>query len=391
MKILFVYTDITRQHGVYAKVKSHLEHLSKHSEIHVETLFYGDQISLQVKDDFSVKTTVVRTNPYTASPILRQKLLWSWLYEKEMSTRFSQIVEPIRKVKADLVVMRDFPMTKSGVSFIRSIQDVSKVLLESNTDIPSELKMKALNNEWAALEFKKEWKYRPRVVKNICGVIAVTHELAQLASKNGVPSERIHVFSNGIETGKVGVKDFPDTSILKGVFIAGTKSAWNGIDRLQKSLEGYRGKVTLNIDVIGIEGEAQHLNNGCSIEYHKALSSDELAQRLGEYHFGLSTLALFRKNMREASALKVRSYLAAGLPIVLAYDDTDIQSDYPFIHRVSNTEEAISFEDVMVQFMPLFIPQTKLDIQKFVSIHLDIVRKQKKLILFFEQILKQNA
>jgi hypothetical protein len=56
---------------------------------------------------------------------------------------------------------------------------------------------------------------------------------------------------------------------------------------------------------------------------------------------GISTLALHRKNMNEACPMKVRQYLAQGLPVLAASYDTDIQSDQCFYLQLPNCEENI--------------------------------------------------
>ena len=53
----------------------------------------------------------------------------------------------------------------------------------------------------------------------------------------------------------------------------------------------------------------------------------------------IGTLALHRKGMSEACALKTRQYLAYGLPVVLGHEDTDFSGADPwFLLRLPNTE-----------------------------------------------------
>ena len=54
------------------------------------------------------------------------------------------------------------------------------------------------------------------------------------------------------------------------------------------------------------------------------------------------TLALHRKQMNEACPLKVREYLAFGLPVVIGYGDTDLTGIEPWwLLRVPNAEDNV--------------------------------------------------
>jgi len=53
---------------------------------------------------------------------------------------------------------------------------------------------------------------------------------------------------------------------------------------------------------------------------------------------GLSSLALHRKQMFEASPLKSRNYLALGLPLIQAYEDTDLSERDGCVLELPNCE-----------------------------------------------------
>lgn len=54
---------------------------------------------------------------------------------------------------------------------------------------------------------------------------------------------------------------------------------------------------------------------------------------------GLGPLALHRKGMFEASPLKSRNYLALGLPLIAAYEDTDLSERDGCVLQIPNSEE----------------------------------------------------
>ncbi len=50
--------------------------------------------------------------------------------------------------------------------------------------------------------------------------------------------------------------------------------------------------------------------------------------------------------MQEASPLKTRQYLAHGLPVIYAYNDTDIKQDTDFTLKLNNGENNIDFNKI---------------------------------------------
>ena len=57
---------------------------------------------------------------------------------------------------------------------------------------------------------------------------------------------------------------------------------------------------------------------------------------------GFGTLALHRKGMEEACALKVREYLAMGLPVVLGNRDADIPKGAAYSLQLPNEERNVA-------------------------------------------------
>jgi hypothetical protein len=57
---------------------------------------------------------------------------------------------------------------------------------------------------------------------------------------------------------------------------------------------------------------------------------------------GIGTLALHRKGMDEACPLKVREYLAYGLPVILGCADADIPKDADYALHIPNTENNVA-------------------------------------------------
>ena len=58
-------------------------------------------------------------------------------------------------------------------------------------------------------------------------------------------------------------------------------------------------------------------------------------------HIGLGSMAFYRNKMFEACPLKVREYVASGLPVILPYADTAFREECPeWVLRLPNEEGA---------------------------------------------------
>src|SRR5581483_6100961 len=91
-------------------------------------------------------------------------------------------------------------------------------------------------------------------------------------------------------------------------------------------------------DLVGAELPGVPPNVTC----HGYLGEEAYRAILARADVGVGTLALHRLGMNEACPLKVRRYLAHGLPVILGHEDTDfIGADPWFLLRLPNTEENV--------------------------------------------------
>ena len=78
-----------------------------------------------------------------------------------------------------------------------------------------------------------------------------------------------------------------------------------------------------------------------NVRVHPLLEPAEFVSVLARSDLALGTLALHRKRMTQAAPLKVREYLAYGLPVVIAYDDPDLRDPFWFVLRLPNCESNV--------------------------------------------------
>jgi hypothetical protein len=211
---------------------------------------------------------------------------------------------------------------------MRAIPTVAEV----NTDDRAEFKLtKSFIRRLYASFTARCWREYP------AGYACVTNDLATL-----VPSGKpVAVISNGIPTPTEEISGVTERGIQKcpHLFFSCTgRYAWHGLD---KYLTMARLFPEWQFSFAGDFPEEWRKDAPLNLKIHGKLSAADADKLLLSANIGVGTLAFHRMDMHEASILKVRSYMAAGLPSIIAYRDTDFSKNFDFICEIANTEDNI--------------------------------------------------
>ena len=210
-------------------------------------------------------------------------------------------------------------------------------------------------------------KYRIRLKPLVYRCITYTTDTTIF----NIPTIRL---SNGIDLSKYNVVSNVSKSkdTIKLIAVANlTKS--QGYDRLIKGLKVYYSQSaphkTITLNIIG-NGPAYHelqlLTKDLKLEEYVIFKgikmSTELDKEFESSDLGIGTLAIHRVGLHSGSVLKVREYLARGIPSVIGYKDTGIQDNLPFIFKVEANETPINISELVsfmegLQISPLEIRQ----------------------------------
>lgn len=181
-------------------------------------------------------------------------------------------------------------------------------------------------------------------------------ELAQFAQRAGGPceqsvdSEVSGQFQEGVNAGDEGTglagleeKTVTDTVDAGGsfapvrlVFIGSPGQPWQGLDEIARWA---RMKPEWRFDIIGPgkdELDRLEKERPVNLFFHGILTRLQYQPLLDQADLAIGTMALYEKGMEEASPLKVREYLANGLPVISAYKETDFPQPVPFILELPN-------------------------------------------------------
>jgi glycosyltransferase involved in cell wall biosynthesis len=169
-------------------------------------------------------------------------------------------------------------------------------------------------------------------LRRAAGLSFVTYELSLRPSfaRYGRPSV---VVANGIDL--AGVTRVPPAPLARRlIFLGHPRTPWHGTDKLQ---ELARRLPDWRLDLVGPTA-AELPGMPPNIRAHGLLQTDAYQPLLAAADVALGSLAMHRAGIEEASPLKVREYLAAGLPTVIGYRDTDFPHGADFLLELPNTE-----------------------------------------------------
>lgn len=247
----------------------------------------------------------------------------------ERARAMRTLVHEVERWKPDAVYLRyDF----FGPPVPRLLRGRPSVV-EVNADDRREARLRARRPLLASAfnELNREALFR-----SARGLACVTHELAAAphVTRFGKPTV---VVGNGVDVSQIGELPAPARDgELRAVFLGSSGQRWHGVDKIAQLAQRL---ADVHFDVIGYRPEAVNFPVHRNMTVHPPLSRGEYEPLLAHADVAIGTLALHRKQMDEACPLKVREYLAHGIPTVIAYDDTDFLDVDPwFMLKLPNEE-----------------------------------------------------
>lgn len=273
----------------------------------------------------------VRRIPWIFRGQFRRKF-FAWIVALYLSRRFDIVM--VRHVPFDPFVFFFAPMIRNRVS-VHHAKEIDELRM-----VRTDWRGKAA----AHLE-SKTGRFSAKHAKMILGV---TQEIADYQCTTHDIQKPAEPFPNGVDTDAVSLlEDKRDPRQLNAVFICGTFSDWHGLDKLITAVDNYKpatNALPLTLHLIGKMTEKQILmlsetkRRRQVFKIYGLLDTDDYISILAKADIGITSLALERKGLAEASTLKVREMLAMGLPVYSGHRDIALPANKPFVH-VTNAVE----------------------------------------------------
>lgn len=335
------------------------------------------QISYWEKFGHTVKLFLLAEGVECSIPHELKKINVEYLHIQSRVVRFFRVKFFLKKVinwQPDAVYLRHITLYPGMLNLMNKIPTVLEV---QTNDI----------HEYRSIMPAYRYYYylfnRNRLFKNVSGIVSVTNEI-----NNGLRKfkKKSVVISNGIDLSRFQKRySYIPCDIIRAAFIGSPNQKWHGIDKIHCLAGIFK---DWRFDIIGTEKKEVSEEHFSNLIYHGRLERIDYNEILVNADVVFGTLALHRNDMNEACPLKVREYLAYGIPTIIGYFDTDFYPPPPFILQLPNCENNIInntkkiFEFVM-KWKGRRVPASEV-------FCLDISLKEKKRLNFIHSISVQG-
>jgi hypothetical protein len=357
MRILYLINyDLNEENGVVNKIKQQSTVWTKQGH----TVFFVSYKTLSLyNNNYEIIENLKTLNIQFGRIGTALKLFYNMYFVEKL----------LKKIEFDIIYMRYQLYTP----FISNFLKKHKVIMEINSDDLEEYKLSSkITHNYN--------KYTRRfLLKYVDGFISVSYELRDKFLYWNKP---IEVIANGIDTKSYKVV-FPKNKVPILVFIGTPNQPWHGIDKIEKLAQKF---LQYKFYIIGTKKE-----NTQNITYFGYLSNKESSKIVQQCDIGIGTLSLYKKGLQEASPLKTRQYLACGLPIIYAYDDTDIKSVISFALKLDNSNNNLDYSKIEYFIDNMFQNSNEREkARMFAEKTLDYEIKERKRLDFFKKIINEK-
>lgn len=177
---------------------------------------------------------------------------------------------------------------------------------------------------------------RRRLLRRAAAINCVTRELETRIVPPGKPSLAI---PNGIHLENYAWLPPAQNQHPNLVFIGSPQNAWHGIDKI---VELAKSNSDWHFDVVGMSEREATDGSPNNVQFHGYLPASDYKSILENSDVALGTLALDRAGIHEACPLKVREYLAHGIPTIIGYRDADFPVPPEFLLELPGNEGSIT-------------------------------------------------
>lgn len=274
-----------------------------------------------------------------------------YIHTKAYMDMFDTVLRVLKKERFDIAYIRLCELTCLGYLMIKKLaRSGTKIVVEIPT-YPAE--KEALGSVFYRL-CRVYINYWWRKAEPYCDLFTLIGEKAD--SYHGRPAINI---SNGISTEDIPLRKHQTASDGKLHILAlASMCNWHAYDRLIEGIDRMeperRQRIILDLAGAGGDGslakwkaltEEKQLQE--CVRFHGYVSGDALDQMINTASIGVGTLGLYRNNFAGGSILKIREYMARGLPFVYAGDDSALAGTEPYCLKVPNDETPVNMDKVL--------------------------------------------
>lgn len=272
----------------------------------------------------------------------------------------SKALQLIQDVQPEIIYLRAFPMDyfflsrklrRLGIPFVYELNAITDAEYRSKEQV---LKGKIFTwFEGRTLALASMWA-------------VVTNEIHLYAKRISRVSKPYFIARNGVNISEADphksralIRQELGVGESKTVLImAGFSSPWHGMDRAVKMLSMLESDAELwlvgspnrqTTDYVNGLAEGEGVLD--SVRVFPWMNKQDVANMIGAADVGIGALAIDIKDMKEAQALKIRLYLAIGIPVLINHVDLGVDSSLPYVCYVpsNNPKELAKGMDQLIE------------------------------------------
>ncbi len=286
-----------------------------------------------------------------------------------------QLISAVRAWQPDIIYLR----LAMYVYPVHRLAEIAPLVGEANTNDLTQHeglgKVYALYNRLT----------RGLLLRRLDGLVTVSGELA-VSPAFARYRKPTRVIANGIDLDNFDPLPAPANPVPRLAFIGNPGYLWHGVDKLATLA---RLVPDVCFDIIGYDSLDGADPLPTNLYLHGYLSTSQYNKILGRADAAISSLALHRIGLEEASPLKSRECLALGLPLVLAYKDTDLcDLETDFLLQIPNKEDNIRTHAAAIRNFAYQMRGKRVDRALIAS--LDQKVKERQRVQFFEEIVSSR-
>lgn len=291
--------------------------------------------------------------------------------EINRASALRRMLDAVRGYQPDVIYLRfglySYPLHR--------LFKIAPVVLEINSDDRPEYRKRGAFFYWI------NYFTRGITFGLSAGMIVPSSELAEMLLANY--DQPFCAISNGIDLTRVEILPPPQNPQPILTMACSPGMDWHGVDKI---IEFAKKTPGVKINIVGYSEKDLNTPIPANVKLCGFLDQESVKNILAQTDVVLGTLALHRKKMEEASPLKVREALAYGIPVAIAYDDTDLRGlEMETILRLPNVEENVTQNAERIRKFAYAMRGRRVDISA-IAPRFDQRRKEETRLQFFEKI-----
>ena len=248
----------------------------------------------------------------------------------------------------DIIYFRSAPLNKTAIGFFNVASQKSKIVVE----IPTYSKH---GREKPQSLLRKMYSYYSDILWKRCARKVALFALIGEEEQELFGRPAINI-DNAVTIQGIPIKQNEKAEDGKTHIIAvASMSEWHGYDRLILGLSNWKKekKNDYVIDMVGDEGDGSLakwkrlvVEKGLekSVIFHGKKTGDELTDLFNRSTIGVSSLGFYKVGFSTGSVLKLREYMARGLPFIYAHDDPDLKPDMEWCLKIPNNSSPVDMD-----------------------------------------------